>query len=149
MDGLLFSGKKRTIETSVLYSDLNYQIPGGLTAEQVEENPRQPRPRSVDQNSSIDHQLLLVRLGQEYEFSEQFMNNTQFFGSFRKLKNPFIFDYKRDTEQRSALRSFNQHNLGLKLKLTYGVEYQQAFFDGKNFEIEPGNLIPFGLPMNY
>lgn len=133
LDGLLFSGEKRTIETSILYSDLNYQIPGGLTAAQVEEDPRQPRPRSVDQNSSIDHQLLLMRLGQEYQFSDQFVNNMQFFGSFRKFENPFILDYKRDTEQRFGLRSFNQHDLGSNSKLTYGLEYQQAFFDGKNF----------------
>ena len=42
-DGLLFTSDKRTIETSLLFSDLFYQIPGGLTREQFDENPRQAR----------------------------------------------------------------------------------------------------------
>jgi iron complex outermembrane receptor protein len=134
MDGLIFSGSKRTIGTSILYTDLDYQIPGGLNADQFAEDPRQSRPRSIEQNSSIDHQMLLLRLGQEYQFSSMLKNETQFFGTFRKFENPFILDYKRDTEQRLGIRTYNQHDADRNnMRLTYGLEYQTAFFDGKNF----------------
>lgn len=135
LEGLLFGGEDNVTEMSILYSDLNYQIPGGLTAEQVAEDPRQPRPRSEERNASIDHQMLLMKIGNTYQVNTSFSNNTQFFGSFRRFENPFILDYKRDTEQRLGLRTFNQHQFGQneQAKLTYGLEYQQAFFDGKNF----------------
>lgn len=135
LDGLLFANDHNTVEMSLLYSDLKYQIPGGLTAEQVAEDPRQPRAGSVERKASIDHQMLLMKIGNTYQVSSSFSNNTQFFGSFRRFENPFILDYKRDTEQRLGLRSFNDHRFGQdgQVKLTYGLEYQQAFFDGKNF----------------
>lgn len=135
LDGLLFANDQNTVEMSLLYSDLQYQIPGGLTEEQVAEDPRQPRAGSVERNASIDHQMLLMKIGNTYQVNSSFSNNTQFFGSFRRFENPFILDYKRDTEQRLGFRTYNQHQLGQSenLKLTYGLEYQQVFFDGKNF----------------
>ena len=40
MDGLFFPDRKRTISTAFLYSNLDYQIPGGLNPDQRAENPR-------------------------------------------------------------------------------------------------------------
>jgi iron complex outermembrane receptor protein len=44
VSGSFFTSEKRTLSANVLYSDLFYQTPGGLTQEQYDENPQQARP---------------------------------------------------------------------------------------------------------
>lgn len=135
LNGLYFANDKQTISADLLYSDLNYGIPGGLTKDQFDENPQQARPGSVLQNASIDQQMLLVNLGHEYEFSESFSNRTNLFLSNRDFENPFILDYKRDEETRYGIRTQFNHQLDAasEFELDYGLELQQADFDGKNF----------------
>jgi len=134
IEGLLFAQSNRTIEGSLLYTDLFYQIPGGLNEEQFAENPRQARPRSADQNSSIDHQMVLFKIGQDYDFNSQWRNNTQVFGTYREFENPFILDYKQDEEARIGLRStFEFESLDSKWFAVAGVEYQLAWLDARNY----------------
>jgi iron complex outermembrane receptor protein len=134
IEGLLFAQEKRTIETSLLYTDLFYQIPGGLNRAQFEEDPRQARPRSADQNSSIDHQMVLFKLGQEYQFSSLWSNKTQLFGTYRQFENPFILDYKQDEETRAGLRStFTFESSDSRWFAMAGLEYQLAWLDARNY----------------
>lgn len=43
LDAVVFADENRTLTASLLYSDLFYEIPGGLNPDQVEENPKQAR----------------------------------------------------------------------------------------------------------
>lgn len=136
VDGLFFPDEKRTISTSFLFSNLEYQIPGGLNPEQRLENPRQPRAGSIERNASIDNQLFLARIGQEYRFASGLENRTNIGVSFNQLENPFNLDFKKDNQQIFSARTefakaFN-FNIG-DGEITYGTEYQSSFFDGKNF----------------
>ncbi len=136
IDALFFPSEARTISASLLFSDIFYEIPGGLNPTQLDENRRQARPGSEAFNASIDHQLTLMKMGQEYSFSENFKNETNLYTSFRQFENPFILDYKKDEEQSFGLRSEfeNRMNLGsISSKIQYGLEYQVSYFDGKNF----------------
>ena len=133
LDGLVFSSEKQTIETSFIYSDLNYQIPGGLNETQFTNDPTQARPGSAVQNSSIDHQMFLFKLGQDYQINERFSNDTQFFGSYRKFENPFILDYKQDEESRFGFRSVFRYDSKNKFSASAGIEYQTANLDAKNY----------------
>lgn len=134
LNGLLFASDSRTIETAIVYSDLFYQIPGGLTRAQFDEDPTQARPRSADQNASIDHQMLLLKVGQEYEINSVFSNNTQVFGSYRDFENPFILDYKQDEETRLGFRTvFEYAKNPSSLTFSGGLEYQTAWLDAKNY----------------
>lgn len=136
IDGLFFPSDKRTISASLLYSDLFYEIPGGLNPEQRAENPRQSRPGSIERNASIANKYYLLTVGQEYQFSDSWSNKTNLGLNISDFENPFILDYKRDNQQVFSLRSAftNELNLGGKpLNATYGIEYQKSFFDGKNF----------------
>jgi iron complex outermembrane receptor protein len=136
LDAVVFSDLKRTLTTSLLYSDLFYEIPGGLNADQVSENPRQARAGSEIQNSSVDNRLFLLKIGQEYKVNESISNETNIYGSFNQFENPFILDYKKDNQQIFGGRSVFDFELS-KASIQAGIEYQNSFFDGKNF----GNVL--------
>jgi len=133
LNGLIYANESRTIDASILYSDLFYEIPGGLNADQFEEDPTQARPRSEEQNSSIDHQMLMAKLGQTYQFSSFFSNQSDVFFTRREFENPFILDYKQDEESRVGVRSVFKYSPVEKLQLQAGGEYQIAWLDARNY----------------
>ncbi len=135
-DALFFPSEQRTISASMLYSDLFYEIPGGLNPDQRAENPRQSRLNSIERNASVANEYYFFTFGHEYEMGQHWGNTTNVGLSISDFENPFILDYKRDNQQVFSLRSEfkNQVQLGGKpLNLAYGLEYQKSFFDGKNF----------------
>ena len=132
LDMALFVEENRTVTASLLYSDLFYEIPGGLNPEQFVGDPTQARPGSEAQNASVANKLFLLKLGQEYQFSEVLSNETHVYGSFNEFTNPFNLDYKRDNQQVFGGRSVFDWAWD-KFDLTLGAEYQNSFFDGKNF----------------
>ncbi len=132
MDFVSFTSAKSTFTANILYSDLFYEIPGGLNPDQLEVNRKQARPGSESQNSSVSNELFLLKLGQEYKISDRVSNETHVYGSFNQFTNPFILDFKRDNQQVFGGRSIFQLDLS-DHTLNVGVEHQNSFFDGKNF----------------
>lgn len=135
-DGQFFPDDRRTISTSFLFSDLFYEIPGGLNPDQRAEDPRMSRPNSIERNASVDNKLFLMKLGHEYNFASGLENKTSISASFNQFENPFILDYKKDNQQVFALRTEFSKELNIgnsKGDLAFGTEYQSSFFDGKNF----------------
>ena len=136
LDGLFFPGDNRTLSAAFLYSNLKYQIPGGLKPEQRKENPRQSRPGSIGRNASVNNQLFLLKLGQEYRFASGLQNRTNLGLRFNRFENPFILDYKKDNQQVLSARTEFIKGFNMKSgagEITFGTEYQHSFFDGKNF----------------
>ena len=143
VDAQIFNSEKTTFLASLLYSNLDYQIPGGLNPDQRAENPRQPRPRSVDQNSSLQNELFLFRGGVDTELAPNWHMKTNLGLSSTQFENPFILDYKRDNQQVFSARTefTNMLNLGSSpSELSYGFEIQKSNFDGKNFGNVNGQL---------
>jgi iron complex outermembrane recepter protein len=87
--------EKQSLSAQILYSDLNYQIPGALTAEQVEEDRKQARPGSVAQNSSIAQKTLYGTLSHEISLSQKWRNNTALYVNTRILKTHLSLIIKR------------------------------------------------------
>jgi iron complex outermembrane receptor protein len=92
--GEFYTSDKRTLMAQFLYSDLFYQLPGGLTKAQYDEDPRQARPGVVEKNSSIDQQNFMAGLIQEYKWSSRFKNNTAVYVTSGIKENPFINNYE-------------------------------------------------------
>ncbi|HEY9117230.1 MAG TPA: TonB-dependent receptor, partial [Roseivirga sp.] len=136
VDFMYFQNEEITWSASALYSDLFYEIPGGLNPTQLEDNRRQARPGSENFNASIDHQYFLLRGGQQYEQSENFRSDINTYFYHREFENPFNLDYKRDAENSLGYR-FELENdfqlLGRESSIAYGNELQMAYFEGKNF----------------
>lgn len=94
MSGSFYTSEKRTLKAQILYSDLFYQTPGGLTQEQYDENPRQARPGAAKKKTSIDHQNFLAGLVQDYEWNEKVKNTTSIYFTNGVKENPFINNYE-------------------------------------------------------
>ncbi len=128
--------EKQEIRTQLLISDLNYQIPGGLNATQLAEDPRQARPGSVGQNSSISQQSVTATLGHVYRFSDKTSNTTTLYLNTNDFENPLILDYKKELGfgfgGRSRFTLDTELN-GNALRLIAGGEYQTSLTDAQNF----------------
>lgn len=128
--------KKQGIRTQLLISDLNYQIPGALNATQLEADPTQARPGSVNQNSSIAQKSVFASFGHLYRFSEKTSNNTTVYLNTNDFENPFILDYKKELGFGFGGRTRFTHDTqlgGKSLRLIAGGEYQTSLTDAQNF----------------
>lgn len=136
--------EKSTIQANLIYSDLFYQLPGGLTREQFEQNPRQARGGmfgSVAQNASMNQQGINLGLSQEYRFSDSWKNTTALYGLFRYRDHPFNTDYERNTNQEYGARSRFVYNTKLGevgTTLTFGGEYQRGFEAARTYDNNRG-----------
>lgn len=136
LGGFFPISEKQEIRTQMLISDLDYQIPGALTPDQLSENPQQARPGSAAQNSSISQKAILFSLGHLYRFSEKTNNNTTVYVNTNDFENPFILDYKRELGFGYGVRTKFTHDgqlAGKALRLVAGAEYQNSITDAQNF----------------
>lgn len=95
---------KHQIKTGVLFTDLFYQTPGGITAAQVLLNPRLSRqatptlPGAIEQNASIRNKTFWIGLQDQYQIN-QFHSIHAFIGYAKTdFENPFITNYEKRRE---------------------------------------------------
>jgi iron complex outermembrane recepter protein len=128
--------EKQEIRTQLLISELNYQIPGALNADQLAADPTQARPGSVNQNSSIAQKSVFASFGHLYRFTEKTSNNTTVYLNTNDFENPFILDYKKELGFGFGGRTRFTHDTqlaGKAFRLIAGGEYQTSLTDAQNF----------------
>ncbi|WP_215226617.1 TonB-dependent receptor family protein [Echinicola shivajiensis] len=131
-----FPSEKQSVSTQLLYSDLFYQIPGGLNADQVAENPQQARPGSAAQNASISQKTLYGTFVHDYDFNDQWNNHTSAYIQTTDFENPFNLDYKKETQYGYGGRtkfSLNDQWASFPVKVIFGGEYQFSNTSAQNF----------------
>ncbi|MEO1022973.1 MAG: TonB-dependent receptor [Bacteroidota bacterium] len=139
--GRFTASRNSVVSFNLLYSNLNYGIPGGLTAEQFRENPQQARAGSERQNSSIRHESLHVGASIDYRFWNLINVESVLFGSFSDFENPFLFDYKRDSRKSGGIRTvgtLNTEVFDMPVSLRGGSEFQLGQTAARNFENNDG-----------
>jgi iron complex outermembrane receptor protein len=138
-------GKKNGDETKLhaLYTKLDYELPGGLTAEQFAENPRQARPGSADKNASIHYHNLLLGLTNS-TYLGRWKTETALYTTGFYFDHPFNFDYKREANLGAGGRFSVRRLLRDDLDLAFGVESRLQYRTGQNFTnpdgTRPGDL---------
>lgn len=147
LDGELRPSEQRTVALHLLYTDLDYQLPGGLTLAQFEQNPRQARPDSpagpgtVSQKAAYRSRTVLVGGSHQYQFSPRLSNKTVLYGSGSVIRTPFLVDYERNTllglGGRTAFR-YQTSLAGQALRLLAGVEVQSSFENSRNYRNQGG-----------
>ena len=71
-------GKNNLLQALFLFSDLHYETPGGLTLSQMQENPRQSRPKTTtlpgaaEQRAGIYNKMIFAGLSNLINFTENF-----------------------------------------------------------------------------
>lgn len=147
---------KTTLAAHLLYADLSYQLPGGLTRAQLAADPRQARPTvparpgppavpaapgAVAQQAAYASRTGLLGLTHEYRFSDRLALQTTGYGSGTAIRTPSVNDYERNTGlglgARMALR-YRTALAGRVLRLQGGGEYQGSFSDGRSFQNNGG-----------
>ena len=135
-----FNGKTRL---HALYTDLSYDLPGGLNAEQFADNPRQARPGSADKNASINYHNLLLGVTDQRRFGRLTLESTAYVSGFY-FDHPFNIDYKRETNLAAGGRLALRRLLADDLDVVAGGEMKRQLRFGNNYTnpdgTRPGDL---------
>jgi iron complex outermembrane recepter protein len=139
---LLKASDKQTIHAYILYSDLYYQTPGGLTKTEYNKNPRMARPAVAGQPSAIQAQAAIYQknftagFSNTWRFDEHWQNTTSVYGAYTDFTNPGIRVYEYRQEPHFGGRSVFQYktDLGIgSLQLNGGAEGQKGFFETRDY----------------
>jgi iron complex outermembrane receptor protein len=125
----------RELNINLLYTNLSYQIPGGLNPEQYAQNPQQARPGMAASNSSINYDVLISSISHTYR-QGNFSNQSTLFSYLHYFDHPFITDYKKESTLAGGGRTVIQYNLHwgqVDATLSAGGEYQLQHRAALNF----------------
>ncbi|MDQ8142592.1 TonB-dependent receptor domain-containing protein [Chryseobacterium sp. CFS15] len=147
--------EKGILKGMVMYSDLDYQTPGGLTLEQMNIERKQARPGTAtlqgaeEQNAGIRNKMILAGLSNEYQLNNNFSHFILVQGSYVDFENPFITNFENRFEKNFALRThFNYEKNWDKILLAYRLGFEGGINDifvknydnNKGFEGNPQNF---------
>lgn len=133
---------RQSLQASVLYGDLYYQTPGGLTKAEYESDPRAARPNADALGAAIYQKTFFAGLSHSYRITDQLDNQSAVYGAFSVVRNPTFRNYEKRTEPHFGGRTvFNwtrQWN-ATQLKVSAGAEAQKGFFNTRTFQNKAGN----------
>ncbi|MFA6248960.1 MAG: TonB-dependent receptor [Mucilaginibacter sp.] len=141
-------GQNSELRALVMYSDLDYQTPGGLTLAQMQADPRSARlptptlPGAIDQKIRINTKMLLGGLVNDAQLTDRIRNVLAVFGSHVDFANPFITNYEQRDENTYGMRTYFElaaipkENFDWKLNL--GMEWQQTNSQISNYDNNAG-----------
>jgi iron complex outermembrane receptor protein len=141
--------EKQTLSATVLYSDLAYQTPGGLTRAQFEANPRQARPRAgaipgaVEQQAAFRVKTAYLGGSHDWTPTARFSLRSAVYGTFTQVRNPSIRNWERRAEQSVGARVTAAYRFGNERiggNFTVGGEAQRGFFNVKDYGNRRGTL---------
>ncbi|MCS3870838.1 iron complex outermembrane receptor protein [Chryseobacterium ginsenosidimutans] len=147
--------KKGLLKAMLLYSDLDYETPGGLTLDQMNFNRKQARPATAtlpgakEQNAGIRNKMILAGLSNEGNFNPNFSHFILIQGSYVDFENPFITNFENRFEKNFAIRThFNYEKNWDKISLAYRLGFEGGINDIliKNYDNNKGIE---GNPQNF
>ena len=133
--------KKHSLNASVLYVDMYYQTPGGLTLREFQQNPRASRPAvgrfpaAKDINAAIWQKTFLAGITHNNAINNSFNHKTTLYGAYAPVKNSAVRNFERRTEPHFGGKTIlsyitewggSKHNI---FKWDNGVEFQQGYFN--------------------
>ncbi|MGI4834161.1 MAG: TonB-dependent receptor family protein [Janthinobacterium lividum] len=142
VDGQLSASARQTLQVHALYTDLYYQLPGGLTRAQFEADPRQARPGTaaaagtVAQQASYASQNGLLGLTHEYQLAEHWRTTATVYGRTTRVATPYLVDWERDAILSGGGRAALNYRgtLGERtLRVQGGAEFQASFTDSRSY----------------
>ncbi|MBC6112412.1 TonB-dependent receptor [Pedobacter fastidiosus] len=138
-----------SLKAFAFYSDLSYKTPGGLTAVQLEQDPKLARPATptipgaITQQAAIYNKTIFGGLSNTYQISPNFKHVIALFTSYTDFKNPFITNYENRYESTLGLRTFLQYDQiknDFKFSAQAGVESSGTKSQIKNFNNNAGSI---------
>jgi len=136
-----FPSEKQIITVLLNRSTQHSQIPGSLTQQQMEENPKQANSSNLDKQAARYQNWTRVGIGQNYLFNNRFSNSTSIFTYFYDLNHPLPYAYIRNYYQSYGGRTQFMYTSGLTVfptKFIVGAEFNQANTKGTQYVNEHG-----------
>lgn len=139
---------KQQLDAHVLFTDMYYQTPGGLTLAEFTSNPKQARPAAggfpsaQTAKAGIYQKNFLAGLSHHYLFNNYFKNTTTLYGAFAQIKNPTFRNYERRNEPHFGGRTvftFEKKWDDHTFQMVAGGELQQAYFNTQVSKNKNGN----------
>lgn len=140
---------KAQLKALFIFSDLNYNTPGGLTLSQFRNNPRAARPPTAtlpgasQQQAAIFNKTYYGGLSHQFAFTSAIRHVLTVFGSHTDFKNPFISNYETRKENSFGARTYleigNAENNRLQVKWQTGAEAQKTASAIANYGNRGGN----------
>ncbi|MBX5439466.1 MAG: TonB-dependent receptor [Thermoflavifilum sp.] len=129
------------------YTHLFYQTPGGLTAAEMQKNPRMARPASGpypsadSAHAAIDQQNFIAGFHFTQQLGSGLDNRTAVYLAYTDLFNPTFRNVEYRKEPHAGLRTVMQYTRNLshtQLVATLGTEWQQGFFSIEDYGNKQG-----------
>lgn len=139
---LLKTSEKQTLHAYILYGDLYYQTPGGLTLTEYNKDPRQARPAVGRQPGAIQAQAAIFQknftagFSSDYHFNDHWQNTTAVYGAYTDFTNPGIRVYEVRQEPHFGGRTVFGYKTQLgsaSLQVNAGAEAQRGFFETRDY----------------
>ncbi|HEY0680530.1 MAG TPA: TonB-dependent receptor, partial [Chitinophagaceae bacterium] len=133
---------RQEIRTNLLFTDMYYQTPGGLTKSEFTADPKAARPAAgilpgaVQAKAAIYQKNLLAGIQHRYKLDTHWSNATSLYVAYANIKNPAVRNYERRSEPHAGGRtvfSWENKTTSTVLKFTGGSELQHGFFNTKVF----------------
>ncbi|CAM4157485.1 iron complex outermembrane recepter protein [Pedobacter westerhofensis] len=143
--------KNASLQALAFYSDLFYELPGGLNAAQFAANPKAARPAAgaikgaVEQHSSIYTKTVFGGVTNNWQISPAFKHVISVFATHTDFESPFITNYEFRKESTIGVRTYVEYEKNtdqVNWKFNLGLESSSTSTDDKNYD---NNL---GTPAN-
>ncbi|MGI4874126.1 MAG: TonB-dependent receptor family protein [Janthinobacterium lividum] len=147
LDGQVSPSARQTLALHALYTDLDYQLPGGLTRAQFGQDPRQARPGTaaapgtVAQQARYASQTGLLGATHEYWFAERWRSTATLYGRSTSVQTPYLVDFERDAILGGGGRAVLHYRgrlAGRALRVQGGGEFQASFTDSRSYQNQAG-----------
>jgi len=144
---LIRASDKQTVHAYMLYSDLYYQTPGGLTLTEYNKDPRMARPPAGSQPGAIQAKAAIFQknftagLASTWHLGDHWQNTTAVYGAYTDFTNPGIRVYEYRQEPHLGGRTVFQYktHMGVgSLQLNAGAEAQKGFFETRDYANKSG-----------
>src|SRR5699024_1064269 len=136
-----YPSEKQEVTLLLNRSTQESQIPGSLTKEQMEENPRQANAENADKQAGRYQTWTRVGVGHRYDFDDHWSNTTSVFTYSYDLDHPLSYAYLRNFYQSYGGRTnfnFNPEWKVLNTNFNLGGEFNQAKDKGTQYENHQG-----------
>jgi iron complex outermembrane receptor protein len=149
---MLRPSDKQTIHAYILYSDLYYQTPGGLTEPEYNKDPQMARPPvgtspgAVQAQAAIFQKNFTAGFSNTFHLSDHWQNTTALYGAYTDFTNPGIRVYEYRQEPHFGGRTVVQYTRdwgASRLQVNAGAEAQKGFFETRDYTNNGG--IPAAL----
>ena len=141
------ASESQTLHAYVLYGDLYYQTPGGLTLAEYNKNARMARPPAGTQPGAIQAKAAIFQknftagFSSTWRLGSHWQNTSSVYGAYTDFTNPGIRVYEYRQEPHFGGRTAFQYrtDLGIgNLQVNFGAEAQKGFFETRDYANKSG-----------